>query len=74
MVGADAYDLLFQLAAAAQIQELLRVHKRETSKEVMVSGKKQELTDHLKNAARDGFIRFEEVIQLLQESEENGAL
>lgn len=72
MVGADAYDLLFQLATAAQIQELLRVHKRETSKEVMVSGKKPELIDHLKNAVREGFIPFEEVVQLLQEAEENG--
>jgi hypothetical protein len=73
----DIYELLDQLATADQIQDLLRRHKKasakEISKEILVGGTKPDVLKNLKSAVDHGHLPPADVIQLLQESEENGS-
>jgi hypothetical protein len=67
----DVYAAINEAATNDQIKDLLRRHK-EGYREVRVSGNKDELIQHLKDAVSGGFIPSVEIARLVQESEENG--
>src|SRR5262245_37551537 len=76
MAELDVYQLIFDLATAEQIRDLLRRHRRESSREVQkeihLTGNKPDLVDDLRRAVAANHIPFPDVLDLLQEAEENG--
>jgi hypothetical protein len=67
----DLYDLIEQQCTADQIRGFLH-QWREESKEVHVSGKKEGLVQHLRDAAASKLIPRAEIIDFLRDCEENG--
>src|SRR5260370_5266404 len=72
MATLNLYILIKELATADEIRDLLRRHKEDHPKEILVSGTKDDVVNHLERAVAEGIVKRTEVLDLLQEAEENG--
>jgi hypothetical protein len=71
-VKADIYDLINHHCTSRQIGDFLRKFRDAGAEAISISGKKEELIQHLKDAVAERFITQNDMAAFLREAEENG--